>query len=264
MEYTTAIGQNIAKLRREKQIRQEELANHVGVSAQAVSKWENGGMPDTDLLPKIADFFGVSVDALFGRDPVKSGSLWRTLVEAVSGDDELTNAFNVCSMLVQAIGADESSEQPDPIILEDGLTSQSVSTQRGCGFARILVQKDFPYFLLMPDFSEKKGELYSIASLPALFRDLGDEKFFRALSWLMTRESGKAFTSNLLVKKLGFTQEETAAVIEKLKKYGLLSSSAAEIDEEETVMYKTEYSQSFAAMIRFARELPQPKTEQKG
>ena len=61
MDYTQIIGQNIARLRREKQVKQEELANYTGVSAQAVSKWENGGMPDAYLLPKIADFFGVSV-----------------------------------------------------------------------------------------------------------------------------------------------------------------------------------------------------------
>lgn len=44
-------------MRKERGIKQEELANYVGVSAQAVSKWENGGVPDTELLPRIADFF---------------------------------------------------------------------------------------------------------------------------------------------------------------------------------------------------------------
>lgn len=255
MEYTNAIGQNIAKLRREKQIKQEELANHVGVSAQAVSKWENGGMPDIDLLPKIADFFGVSIDALFGRNPVKSGSLWHTLVESVSGDDSLNRAFETCSMLMQAMTAEEGSKQPDPIRLEDDVVSQLISTQRGCGFARLLVTDDIPYFLLIPDFSEKKAELCSRASLPALFRDLGDEKFFSALTYLISRESDKAFTSNLLVKKLGFTDEETADVIEKLLRYHLLSESTAEIDDEETVMYKSVSGQSFTAMLRFAGEL---------
>ena len=61
------IGKQIAAMRKEKGVKQEELANYVGVSTQAVSKWENGGVPDTDLLPKIADFFGVSIDTLFGR-----------------------------------------------------------------------------------------------------------------------------------------------------------------------------------------------------
>ena len=61
------IGKQIAAMRKEKGIRQEELAVFAGVSTQAVSKWENGGVPDTELIPKIADFFSVSIDTLFGR-----------------------------------------------------------------------------------------------------------------------------------------------------------------------------------------------------
>ncbi len=61
------IGRQIADMRMERGIRQEELAKYVGVSTQAVSKWENGGAPDIELLPKIADFFGVSTDFLFDR-----------------------------------------------------------------------------------------------------------------------------------------------------------------------------------------------------
>ena len=62
------IGLNILAFRRKKGITQEELARYVGVSAQAVSKWENGGVPDTELLPKIADFFEISIDKLFDRE----------------------------------------------------------------------------------------------------------------------------------------------------------------------------------------------------
>lgn len=62
------IGFNILTLRRKKGITQEELAKYVGISAQAVSKWENGGVPDTELLPKIADFFEISIDRLFDRE----------------------------------------------------------------------------------------------------------------------------------------------------------------------------------------------------
>ena len=63
----TVFSRQIQKLRKQKGITQEQLAVHLGVSAQAVSKWENGSYPDGDLLPVIADFFGVSIDSLYGR-----------------------------------------------------------------------------------------------------------------------------------------------------------------------------------------------------
>ncbi len=60
------IGNNIKLLRKAKQVTQEELAEAVHVSFQAVSKWENGGAPDIETLPALANFFGVSIDELMG------------------------------------------------------------------------------------------------------------------------------------------------------------------------------------------------------
>ena len=61
------LSDNIKRLRKEKAISQDVLANHLGVSFQAVSKWETGAaMPDVLLIPAIASFFGVSTDELFG------------------------------------------------------------------------------------------------------------------------------------------------------------------------------------------------------
>lgn len=60
------LGCAIKKLRLAKGVTQEELAEYIGVSFQAVSKWETGTtMPDIALLPKLAVFFGVRIDDLF-------------------------------------------------------------------------------------------------------------------------------------------------------------------------------------------------------
>lgn len=61
------IGANIKKLRTENNITQDALATAIGVTPQAVSRWESeGGYPDIELLPALADFFSVSVDELIG------------------------------------------------------------------------------------------------------------------------------------------------------------------------------------------------------
>ena len=60
------MGEKIRQLRKEKNISQEVLAQVLGVSFQAVSKWETGAaFPDITLIPAIAAFFGVSTDDLF-------------------------------------------------------------------------------------------------------------------------------------------------------------------------------------------------------
>ncbi len=62
---TLKIGEKIKELRRTHDITQEKLADYLNISYQAVSKWENGlALPDITLLPKLANFFGVSTDEL--------------------------------------------------------------------------------------------------------------------------------------------------------------------------------------------------------
>ncbi|SHJ65482.1 DNA-binding transcriptional regulator, XRE-family HTH domain [Anaerocolumna jejuensis DSM 15929] len=60
------IGRKIKSLRLQKSVTQEELAGHLSISAQAVSKWENEiTTPDIQLLPELSAFFGVTIDELF-------------------------------------------------------------------------------------------------------------------------------------------------------------------------------------------------------
>lgn len=60
------IGKKIKELRKQRGITQEQLAESVGVSFQAVSKWENNiALPDIILIPRLANYFSVSIDELF-------------------------------------------------------------------------------------------------------------------------------------------------------------------------------------------------------
>ena len=60
-------SENIKKLRKERKLTQEKLAEYLNVSFQAVSKWERGeGYPDITTLPVISTFFGVTLDELLG------------------------------------------------------------------------------------------------------------------------------------------------------------------------------------------------------
>ncbi len=65
----TTVCNRIAELRRDSGMTQNTLADKLGVSFQAVSKWENAlSCPDITLLPLLADIFEISIDSLFGRE----------------------------------------------------------------------------------------------------------------------------------------------------------------------------------------------------
>lgn len=65
----------IKRLRVSRGISQDELAKEIGIDRSTVAKWEtNGVYPRGDKLPEIADFFGCSIDALYGREISKYGN----------------------------------------------------------------------------------------------------------------------------------------------------------------------------------------------
>lgn len=77
------IGEKIKSLRKQRNISQEVLAGYLGVSFQAVSKWENGNtMPDVAMIPAIASFFGVSTDELFSFNILET----QRLVDAICAE----------------------------------------------------------------------------------------------------------------------------------------------------------------------------------
>lgn len=108
------LGNKIKELRKAKNISQEILAEYLGVSFQAVSKWENeAGLPDVSLIPAIASFFEVTTDELFDynrmenerkrdaicdeaakcriEDPAKAEQILRDGLKQFPGDDIILN-----------------------------------------------------------------------------------------------------------------------------------------------------------------------------
>lgn len=77
------LGKNIEKYRKERNLTQARLADMLGVSFQAVSKWENGNsMPDILLLPKLAAVLNVSCDILIGHYPAVFSSPYDELYQS--------------------------------------------------------------------------------------------------------------------------------------------------------------------------------------
>lgn len=80
------LGENIKRLRREKDITQETLAEFLGVTFQSISKWERGeSYPDITLLPAIAGFFNVSIDELMGVNKAQDEEELETLLKEYDG-----------------------------------------------------------------------------------------------------------------------------------------------------------------------------------
>ena len=117
------IGETIQRLRKEREITQEEFAEVLGVSCQSVSRWENNSCyPDIELIPVIADFFGISTDRLMGVDEItekeniekylerfqfaiNKGKIKECIVIAREGVKEYPNSYALLDKLMYALFA---------------------------------------------------------------------------------------------------------------------------------------------------------------
>ena len=74
------IGENIKRIRRERNLTQEEVATHLGISFQSISKWERGdGYPDITMLPVLSNYFGISVDDLLGVSEIEKNDVYNKI-----------------------------------------------------------------------------------------------------------------------------------------------------------------------------------------
>ncbi|MCD8003477.1 MAG: helix-turn-helix domain-containing protein [Clostridia bacterium] len=112
------LGSRIADARKKCKLTQEDLAVHLGVTAQAVSKWENDiSCPDITLLPKLSSIFGISIDELLSGRKIE-------IVEA--SDEENRKPFEKLILYLRFFGSDGvriAAKIPMPLVkiaIEDG------------------------------------------------------------------------------------------------------------------------------------------------
>ena len=110
---TIELGNRLASLRKEKGYSQEELAEKLGVSRQAVSKWENGeASPDTANLIALAELYDISLDELVGKAPAGSSKTEEVEGEVVDSVVPETGSFEEEEVMRYLQGVVRSTKLP--------------------------------------------------------------------------------------------------------------------------------------------------------
>lgn len=144
------LGSKILELRRQKNVTQEELAAELGVTAAAVSKWENGyTLPDILMLCALADYFAVTTDELLGRTKE-----WKYAVIAARTEElgrkvqALARSYGIAAKAIYTTyaGALNHTERDDSISvilvsLDEPLSEKELNISRS-GVARVDINCD--------------------------------------------------------------------------------------------------------------------------
>lgn len=251
----TTIGNIIAELRKSKDATQEELGNAVGVSAQAVSKWESGGTPDIELLPAIADYFGVAVDSLFGRDSAARldvGEVIAGHIASTERGERFSEAYRCAWAIALGLFGHDKIERPVDALTGTETYSQILSDD---GIELMHLSKKTPYFFLAPETDDGWNSLAAEPEeLAALFAALGARDVTDALFLLCARD-GRAFTGELLVKRLGVTPERAEEIIKLLSGYGLIIQNELELNDGTVRISSFNANPAVIPFLAFAGEI---------
>ncbi|MCD8378734.1 MAG: helix-turn-helix domain-containing protein [Lachnospiraceae bacterium] len=265
------IGDKIAELRKEKGLTQEQLGALVGVSSQAVSKWENGGTPDVELLPLIADTLGVSLDGLFGREERPGADMSQTLTRYLKSFPPKKRIRELYDLLITsmaglefAFGLSEDMQKllhvMDTAFIKDTKTGETAwmrSVQADDrGILLTVCAEDFPLFLLLPEpEGGYKQNLAPIEDYQRFFSLLGQENSLKLLFWIAGRRQSSYIFASAVAKGVDVSEEETDRLLHELKGLGLLYSIEVETENGGTTAWQLRNSEALLPFLYFARWL---------
>jgi len=220
------IGQNIARIRKKLKITQEELGERVGVSNQAVSKWENGNTsPDISLLPMIASTLNVTLQELFESDNDK-------IIKKITADDypafafdELHKSFFINSTCRFLPGGQTESKQFDyqKNMLKNGEMLGCISNKSGA----VVIKDEFA--LIDTKYKEDVEDVFSVENASIINR-LSEPNVRKVLAsvysdgFKRSKNSHAEFSLPEIAESCSLSEEATLDALNALSGIRIISS----------------------------------------
>ncbi len=268
------LGKNIAALRRERGLTQEQLGQMLNVSGQAVSKWEKGGTPDAEMLPSIADRLGVTIDTLYGRDHQPTEDMAQTLTRwlaAIPAEQRMNALFRLlCSTFQRPYYVDDEAlakmmeavfRLPLKSCYSTGMINHTEEQlwlrselALSTGLQLGVLAEDCPMFLLLPEPEGGYGvNLADNENYRTLFAALALPGALELLRFLYGKEKGAAYSAEAISKASGVAMEDVQTAFTAMLKCNLVSQSTVELISGTTEIYALHSSNAFVPFLLLAR-----------
>lgn len=246
------IGERICALRKQCAMTQEALGERLGVSGQAVSKWENGGIPDTYFLPLLAEVFSVTTDELLGIEPstkvFTKENLFRILSnsynneESEIADDCFEAVWAILQRISHSSGLQSQKYNKFSNMQVQNVGKNAVNSENFTdnGVVYISFSKDFPLLWAVKDADGLTERLLSNKNMWQFLDDLGNADFRRLLLFSQSIEKSKLnlMTIDFLSNTLGIPAEHMQNLADKLVFYSLMLKRTVKIDEKDIELYE--------------------------
>ncbi len=254
-----SLSGNIKRLRLEKNLTQEQLAAKLGVSAQAVSKWETSETyPDGALLVPLAGALEVSLDELFGNDSVSMADISRRIVKLIHAT-EAKERFNVARDIGWQIERGlfncrmEIGKKYDPNEIKNQKSASYILDDNG--FTIVSNGKE-PFFSVFPQPEEGYGHfLNDKEDLQKIFAALSRPDTINALIYLYHKTENYVFESPVLARDCEIPSDKIEAVLDDLLLLKVIWKQNLTINGEDRTLFYSRPSHKLIALFIMAREI---------
>ena len=254
-----SLSTNIKRLRLEKNLTQEQLATKLGVSAQAVSKWETSETyPDGALLIPLANELEVSLDELFGNESVTMADISSKIMKLIH-NTVAKERFNVARDIGWQIERGlfdcrmEIEKKYDPNEIKNQKNASYILDDNG--FTIVSNGKEH-YFSVFPKPAEWYGHfLNDKDDLQKIFAALSHTDTMNALIYLYHKAENYVFESAVLERDCEITNDQINAVIDDLLTLKLIWKQELTINGEKRILYYSRPSHKLLAVLLMTREI---------
>lgn len=257
MDNNTAFRKNLVKRRRELGLTQEQLAQKMNVSPQAVSKWENTSYPDGDLLPLLAKTLNISLDTLFGiNEKHKKVDIEQMITDEVhctrpEKRSELLMKMSYAALCAFNDYTENKARFPDHL---DKETFAELRTDNEMAIARMNDDLQYFCFLSIPE-NGVNGYVDSSSNMVRLFKMPADEDALNIIFYLGSGIRNRMHSVKIIAKRLEIPVEKVQSVIDQLDRFGLVWRVSAEITDDPMILYRFTHSTPLTILLSLAKSL---------
>ena len=254
-----SLSANIKRLRLAKNLTQEQLATTLGVSAQAVSKWETSETyPDGALLVPLAKALDVSLDELFDNDSVSMADIAGRIISLIhksEAKDRFHIARDICWQIERGLFncRMEIENNYDPNEIKNQKNASYILDNTG--FTIVSNGKE-PFFSVFPEPAEGYGHfLNDKEDLQKIFAALSHTETMNALIYLYHDNENYVFESSVLAKECDIPSDKIESVLADLLLLKVIWKQNLTINGEERTLYYSRPSHKIIALFIMAREI---------
>lgn len=228
------IGKKLADLRKSRSYTQEKLSSIIGVSPQAISKWESDTtMPDIMLLPVIAEVFDISIDELFGIKSQAKGQM-------LQFDDVTNDAYDaLLESMARAWISNDSVGDSAKTVAEK--TKKQLAKNKESHSAIISYHNGGVYanselgFVFLPKF-EDALKLLEDEDAAGFLKLLSDPAVRKVLLYLL-KNPDATITAASVAAKCGLTERESSEALSGLWNCNFVTCQSVDMGSETVKVY---------------------------